>query len=179
MRYVVSLIALALMVIWVVGTPSGPVGSALSKTRGSVDPRVAERSEFLRTSERRVRYAVHRAFAAFEPIVEIENFEGGVHVHVPIFAFEDSLLAEEIHGALERVFRDAPGQRLRAQVPTTVENELKLQLWRGLDKAALNAAIPPTSYRVDDWPNAVPGPGGDVVALIFTSGDPGRAQTGY
>ena len=181
-RYLSALV-LALLFLWAIATPDGLVASALSRARGPVDPRVIERSELFERAERRIRYAVHVNFTSFVPIIDIENSMGGAHVHVPLFAIEDPALAARIEESLAHSFLDAPGQRLRVQIPTTVDPEIRVRLQRLTQDAARTGAVPPSSYHIDDWPTAISGPGGDVISFVFTSGRPqgrGRiASTGY
>lgn len=166
LRYLVSMLAIALLMLWAVGTPRGPVGAALSQARGPVDPRVAERAQFMIDAERRITYALHRQFANFGPLVELQQTDREFQVLIPRFMFEGADTSKPVMEALMLAFIDAPGMRLRVHAPSDMGEEERLRVWRLTDKAVSLAAIPPSSL---DFSRAPAAPGG-WVTFIFTSG---------
>lgn len=166
LRYLIYLLAAALLTIWVVGAPGGPVGSALSKTRGAVDPRVGVRAEATENARRQVTYAIHRNFATFIPLVEIHDKGDEMQLLVPSFMFEAPDTAKAVMEGLMITFIDAPGMRLRVHAPSDMGEEERLRLWRLTDKAVALASIPNSSL---DFSQAPAAPGG-WVTFIFTTG---------
>ncbi|WP_370160407.1 hypothetical protein [Limimaricola soesokkakensis] len=168
LRDLASLLSLALLVIWLVGSPGGPVGSALSQARGSVDPRVAERAAFMAVAQRQVSNAVRRSFAALVPLVELHQNGAEMQVLIPHFMFKAPDTSRAVMEALMQSFIDAPGMRLRVHAPRDLGREMRLRLRRLTDKAFWLAAIPPSSLAFT-WARDPAAPSG-WITFIFTSG---------